>query len=263
MKTKEYKWLFNLKEFPMRKDLKEDYVAHPITLKSMTVREIAQAIAKERTEYRVDTLVNIANLIDEKIRQSLCEGNTVATGSAVFVPGVKGMFSGADNTLKPDVNRCVVHVSPSAALREEVEKVQAEFSGTVKDLGGARIMLVRDVTTDATDGHITPGGMLYISGIKIRCLGADGTTPGKLTLINSATEAVAATITSFGINNPSVLVCTVPASLSDGEYRLVMETYYCNTSTLLKIPRILEYRLPLIVGEGGGNGGDEDNDLIV
>lgn len=263
MKTKEYKWLFNLKEFSMRKDAKEDYVAHPVTLKSMTVRDIAKAVANERTEYRVDTLVNIANLMDEKIRQSVCEGNTVVTGSAVYTPGVKGVFVGNDGVVNREVNRCVVHVSPSAALRAEVEKVQAEFSGNVKDFGGARIALVRDVTTDATDGHITPGGMLHISGTKIRCLNADGTAPGTMKLINNATEAVAATITLFGINNPSLVVVTVPASLSAGEYRLVMETYYSTTSTLLRAPRILEYPLPLIVGDAGGNGGDEDNDLIV
>lgn len=104
------------------------------------------------------------------------------------------------------------------------------------------------------------------SGIKIRCINADGLAPGKLMLVNNATEKVAATITQFGINKPNLLVVTIPASLPNGEYRLVMETYSCNTSTLLKAPRVWEYRLPLIVSDAAGNGpdgGDEDNDLIV
>ena len=78
-----YKWFFDLEEYTMTKDVKEDYIAKVKTLKSLTIEGVANAIAAERTEYRPGTIVNICNLVDEKIRQLVCQGNTVVTGSAL------------------------------------------------------------------------------------------------------------------------------------------------------------------------------------
>ncbi len=77
------------------------------------------------------------------------------------------------------------------------------FSGNVRNMGGARIFLVRDVMTGKTDGTLTPGGMVDVTGTKIRCLNADGTGIGSLTLVNAETQVVAATIALIGINDPS------------------------------------------------------------
>lgn len=251
MANEDYKWFFDLEEYTMTKDIKEDYTARVKNLHSLGVQDIARAISAERTEYRVETLVNIANLIDEKIRQLVCQGNTVVTGSALFSPSLTGVFMGNTGAVDPAVNRCVINIAPSAAMRAEVARVKPEFSGNVKDFGGARISLVTDVTTGATDGRITPGGMLDVSGTKIRCLNADGTAPGSLSFVSLTTDEVAATVTTFGINDPSRLMFTVPAALAAGQYRLVLETWYSTTSTLLKEPRRLEYPQPLTVETAG------------
>ena len=86
-------------------------------------------------------------------------------------------------------------------MRNELDKVTMEFSGTVKKSGGARIGLVKDVTTGKTDGTITPGGMIDVTGSKIRCINADGTGIGSLTLLKSTDRSVATSITLFGIND--------------------------------------------------------------
>ena len=245
-----YKWFFDLEEYTMTKDVKEDYIAKVKTLKSLTIEGIANAIAAERTEYRPETIVNISNLVDEKIRQLVCQGNTVVTGSALYSPSITGLLIGTTGAINPEINKCIVNVAPSAAMRAEVAKVTPEFSGNVKNLGGARISLVKDVTTGLTDGTITPGGMLDVTGSKIKCVNADGTGTGTLKLIKESTQAVAATITTFGINDPSRLMFTLPASLENGSYSLVLETWYSNSAVLLKEPRTLVYPFTLMVGDG-------------
>ena len=257
--TTNYKWFFDLEEYTMTKDVKEDYIAKVKTLKSLTIEGIANAIAAERTEYRPETIVNICNLVDEKIRQLVCQGNTVVTGSALYSPSITGLLIGTTGAINPDINKCIVNVAPSAAMRAEVAKVTPEFSGNVKNLGGARISLVKDVTTGLTDGTITPGGMLDITGSKIKCVNADGTGTGTLKLIKESTQAVAATITTFGINDPSRLMFTLPTPLADGTYRLELETWFSNSTTLLKEPRTLVYPLPLTVGTPSD--GDKPSEL--
>lgn len=161
-----YVWSFDLVENVMTKDVKEDYVASVRTKKSMTIDDIANSIAAERTEYRIDTIKNISNLIDEKIRQLVCDGNTVVTGTAQYAPSIPGVFTGDSGLIDPNVNKCAVNITPAQLMRAEVAKVEPKFSGTVRRMGGARISLVLDVATGKTDGTITPGGMLDVTGTK-------------------------------------------------------------------------------------------------
>lgn len=257
MAIKKYVWKFDLEEYLMTKDVLEDYKAILKPIQSLDITDVARAIVEERTEYRVDTLVNTANLIDEKIRQLVCQNNIVKTGTAMFTPAIEGLFLGKTGTVDPAKNKCTVNIIPTAAMRSELDKVTMEFSGTVKESGGARIGLVKDVTTGKTDGTITPGGMIDVTGSKIRCINADGTGIGSLTLLKSTDRSVATSITLFGINDPSRLMFTLPANLEAGTYELTLETYFSTNKTQLKQPRTLVYSIPLVVGGGSSGGGDD------
>lgn len=248
MAAKDYVWSFDLNEYTITKDVKEDYTASVQTRQSMTVADIARLIVAERTEFRAETIVNIANLVDEKIRDLLCQGHTVVTGSAVYQPSITGVFMGTTGTVDPTVNKCIVNVNPSQTLRTMVDtQVKARYSGVAKQLGGASIGLVRDVTTGLTDGTITPGGMLDVSGTKIRCTNADGTAIGNLFFINAETDSVAASVPVLAVNDPSRLVFTVPASLTAGRYLLKMNTFFSSNKTFLKEARQIVYPGELVV----------------
>lgn len=248
---KSYEWSFDLNEYTMTKDIKEDYTAQVCTRKSMGMSDIALEISAERTEYRVDTIVNIGNLIDEKIRQLVAAGHTITTGSAQYSPSLTGVFIGDKGVIDPAVNKCEVNITPAQAMRAEVAKVTPKFSGTVRLMGGARISLVKDVATGKTDGTITPGGMLDVTGIKIRSIGADGTGLGRVKLQKLSDQSVAADITQLGINDPSRLMFSLPGNLAAGEYQLVVDTWFSSASVLLKQMRTLIYPQTLVVGDGG------------
>lgn len=263
--NKTYTWMFDLRENSMTKDVKEDYTATVRTLRSMTVEDIARAIVAERTEFRLDTLVNIANLIDEKIRQFVCQGNTVVTGSAQYSPSINGVFMGKTGTFDPAVHKLSVNITPAKDLRAELQKVTPEFTGYVKDLGGARIGLVKDATTGKTDGSLSPGGIVEVTGKKIKSINADGTAVGKVVLVNTETQAET-DITSLAINDPSRLMFTIPASLPEGTYKLRVETHYSGPSVRLKTSRVIDYDQELYVGQApvtpgtGGTGGGSGED---
>lgn len=256
-----YVWLYDLIENVMTKDVKEDYLAAVRTVKSVTMDDIAAEIAAERTEYRVDTIINIGKLTDEKIRHFVANGYTVVTGTAQYAPSIPGVLTGDKGILDPKVNKCMVNITPSQLMRAEVAKVEPKFTGVIRRMGGARISLVRDVATGKTDGTITPGGMLDVTGTKIRSINADGTSLGGVKLVNTSDQTVAATITQLGINDPSRLMFTLPTDLANGEYQLVVETWFSSASTLLKEMRTLTYLLPLVVG-GSNNGGEDDRPVI-
>ena len=239
MATKKYVWKFDLEEYLMTKDVKEDFAAKVKPIQTFYMADVARLIAEERTEYRIDTIVNITKLVEAKIRQLACGNNIVITDNVQYGPAITGLFLGKTGLVDPAKNKAVINMNSTAAMRAETDLVALEFSGTVRDMGGAKFGLVKDVTTGKTDGTITPGGMLDVTGSKIRCVGADGFSLGSLTLVNMADKSVAATITVFGINDPSRLMFNIPADLADGEYELTLETWF---STSNRVPLRMPFR---------------------
>lgn len=257
MATKKYLWKFDLEEYLMTRDVKEDFAAKVKPIQTFYMPDVARFISEERTEYRVDTIVNIVKLVEEKIRQLACGNNIVITDNVQYMPAITGLFLGKTGLVDPAKHKPVINMIATGALRAEVDRVALEFSGVVRDMGGANISLVKDVTTGKTDGSVTPGGILDVSGSKIRSVNADGTGLGTLTLVNLADQTVAATITLLAINDPKRLMFNIPADLADGSYQLTLETWFSTNSTQLKQSRTLVYAIPLVVGNtGGGGGGD-------
>lgn len=257
MAAKSYKWFFDLAENLLTKDVTNDYTATVKTLLPKTIDNLADDIVKE-TAYNRETVIGIITLYDKKIIESVCLGNTVNTGSTLYAPALPGSFIGTEGVMDPAKQKPYVSINPSTAFRKELELVRPVFSGNVLDSGGARIGLVTDSATGRTDGFMTPGNTINITGKKIRSLNADGSDIGNIKFVNAETDEVAATVTSLTINEPKRIILIVPASLTDGTYRLEIETYYSNTSTLLKNPRTLIYT-PLYIGQvpTGGGGDDE------
>ena len=157
--------------------------------------------------------------------------------------------------------RRLTAISNSQALRKALKNVKPKFSGLVRTMGGARIALVRDVRSKKTDGTITPGGMIDVTGSKIRCLNADGSDVGAIRFLNADTRAEVATVDAaeLGMNDPSHLMFNAPA-LDEGAYILQIETYFSNATTLLKQPRLIDYPVTLYVGERPSTGGGEEEE---
>ena len=96
---------------------------------------------------------------------------------------------------------------------------------------------MKDLTTGKTDGTVTPGGMVEVTGSKIKCLNADGSGIGHFRLYNESESPEEVKV--LGVNDPSKIIFIFPTGLLAGNYRLEIETYFSNTSTMLKNPRTL------------------------
>ena len=98
MATKSYKWFFDLTENLLTKDVTNDYIATVKTLLPKTVDNLADDIVKE-TAYNRETVIGVITLYDKKIIESVCQGNTVNTGSTLYAPALPGSFIGTDGVV--------------------------------------------------------------------------------------------------------------------------------------------------------------------
>lgn len=263
MATKEvYEWEFDLEEYLMTVDVQEDYVARMKTRRPLVSEDLINEIIAERTDIRPDTLRMCAGLLDDKLIEKVCDGHIVTTATATYVPTIPGVFMGTSGIVDPAKNMAMINITPSMKMREALKSVKLKFSNYVRSMGGARIGLVRDVTTGKTDGTITPGGMVDVTGNKIRCVEGKEGGNWAVRFLKADTMEEAATVTLLGINDPKRLMFNVP-TLEDGAYILQIETYFSNSAVLLRQSRIIDYPVTLYVGDRPNSGGDGDDDRPV
>lgn len=243
-KEKEYKWKFGIRENSMTTDVTTDYVATVDMNKSLTIEDIAKRIVKKRTEYRPDTIANIVNMFEEEARYAIGEGNNVVMNNVRFQIGISGVFD-SNGTIDPEKNKPIVSAIPTDTLNTELDLVELEYNKQVLDQGGARINEVKDLDTGTTDGTCGRDHTIHVSGNKVKSVNKDGTGIGKVALVN--VNGIEEIIPHLIYNFPGYFTFRCPADLAEGEYELLVETYYASGGTqLLKNPHVLTYSVTLV-----------------
>jgi hypothetical protein len=241
-KAIEYIWKIRLRLNFLTQDVDNDYTGEVSTV-GHTIRneDIARRIVNERSELRYETILAILNERDGIVLESVLGGSSVQDGVVHIAPSITGLWTGADRTVDPTRQKPTVSISPTAELRDGLSKVKMEIFG-VKD-SGAYIGLVTDTATKAVDGHITPGGIVVITGDKLRIAPLDEPGSGIFLVDENGGKTQ---ITQISQNEPKRLTALVPP-LPAGTYTLQIVTRFSNGSTLLKVARSIVYDTPLVV----------------
>jgi hypothetical protein len=241
-KAIEYIWKIWLRLNFLTQDVENDYIGEVSTMGNTVHNEdIASRIVKERTELRYETILAILNERDGIVLESVLGGSSVQDGVVHIALSVAGLWTGTDRTVDPTRQKPAVSISPTAALRDGLSNVKLEILG-LKD-SGAYIGLVTDAATKSVDGHVTPGGIMVISGDKLRIAPADDPEMGLFFVDDGGGKTV---VTQISQNDPKRITALVPP-LPEGTYTLQVITKFSNTSTLLKAARAIVYDMPLIV----------------
>jgi hypothetical protein len=241
-KVIEYIWKIWLRLNFLTQDVDNDYTGEVSTL-GHTVRneDIAQRIVNARSELRYETILSILNERDSIVLESVLTGSSVQDGVVHIAPTTTGLWTSADRTVDPTKQKPSVSISPAAALREGLANVKLEILG-VKD-SGAYIGLVTDAATKAVDGHITPNGIMVVTGDKLRIAPDDNPEMGIFFVDENGGKTQ---VTQISQNDPKRLTALVPP-LAAGTYTLQVVTRFSNGSTLLNVARTIVYDIPLVV----------------
>lgn len=240
-----YIWYFDLAEYLIDDSSNQSYYAKVKIPNSLSVSDIAAAIANERTDLRQQTIETVVKLFNEKAMQMVCKGSIVNTGLAVLKPSIRGKFTDKNGTVTDNHTPNIV-INPVRSLREEVSEVKLKFSGNVLDTGGA---IIGSITTNDSDellGTIVPGSFVILQGRHIKCTDDTGQGYGSISFV-SKTNGEMYNVESFVYNGMNKVIVLVPPTLPSDTYKLVLTTYYSRSGTPLKNARMLEYFKDLIV----------------
>jgi hypothetical protein len=237
-------WKIWLRPNHLTEDAANDYVAEVSTVgKTLRNSDIALQFAGPGTEMQYETLLDILDRADRIRREKLQEGYSVQTGVCHLSPRISGAWLGA-TTADAAKHKVTLSITPTAEMRSALADVKIEVLGIRE--GGEYIGLVTDVTTGLTDGTITPGGQIIISGNRIKVEPADEQNIG--VFLTNGTQVYH--IAPLAVNHSKEIISILP-QLPVGTYSLYINTRYSSGTNLLKEARRIDYGTPLSVIPNG------------
>ena len=115
----EYYWKVWLRPNLLTKDDDNDYVAEVLTQKDTLHNEnIANAIIKEGSEIKYDTLLSIIKQRDRIVREHLMMGYSLLTEVCQYTPRITGPWGGETAKFDPAIHKLTLDIVPSAEMRD-------------------------------------------------------------------------------------------------------------------------------------------------
>ncbi|WP_293667413.1 DNA-binding domain-containing protein [uncultured Parabacteroides sp.] len=204
---------------------------------------IAEDIVKERTEYRLETIINILDLADQKKIENVLNGKSVVDGVGQYLLNINGPFEGEKPSFDPAKNKFGITFTPSRSLLKGMENLAAKVHmATV----GPVINSITDSTTGKVNLELTAGGPAIISGATLLLKGDDPSVGVYFTPDSGGEPTKVSVIVS---NTKSQIIVSIP-QLANGSYYLSVTTQAGSSYTLVKEPRT--YHFPILLTVGGG-----------
>ena len=218
-----------------------------------------------KNEDEVYTLLNAA----ESVKcDALSSGYIVATPTALMQPCASGTVLKADLSKAPDRTKVKVYatLSMGPALRQSMEACQLEIftqPAVVGPLLNGAVAATRTTADGATTRVPLPGKNITLTGRNLKLAGTDPAVGVTFTSVETPSEKVFVPAEDVTINEPKRLIFVLPATVTDGLWRVSISTQYgSGSSRVVKNLRTYELDEPIAVGtaaeEGGsGSGGGQ------
>lgn len=233
MADQENQVLVELHDLPIAVDKNARY-GRVVTTRSLTEEDLVQIAVARRSDLNPNTLRAAFEILREVAETEIVNGASVSFGLGFFRMGVNGVFTGDDAHWNPDEHQLSLQVAPHARLRQLMERTQVKIRG--KASVGTTINTLTDVSTGEVNRRLTPGGMVNLSGVRMKIAGPSPDNGLYLTHQGSGVSTFIPAA-ALAVNLPRSITFTVPASLEPGDYQLSIKTQFVHSRKYLNEPR--------------------------
>ena len=182
-----------------------------------------------------DLVEDVRQFFDEAAYQ-LCDGFSVNTGYFSLHPRIGGTWENALEHYDPVKHPVRFSFRSLKPLRDLASHIEVLIEGVAETAGF--IAELTDVTTEAVNETLTPGGMFALEGHKIKVAG-DHADCG-VYFINAANPAERVRVAGHLAENTAGKIIGMIPALAAGTYRVAVTTQYTVGGTPLKEPRTAE-----------------------
>ncbi|MDR0599057.1 MAG: DUF4469 domain-containing protein [Treponema sp.] len=218
------------------------YVARSKAEAPLSIEDVC-ASAKNRGGFtgQYEDLVEHTHVFINEMVYQLLDGFSVQVGGYFSLhTRIGGTYNSERDVIGAD--KIAVSFRELSRLKTLLSQIQVENEGPAGD--GAFIDEVADAHSGALNSAVTPGGMVHITGHKIKVEGTDAACG--VWFVSAADGARTKVAENLAVNRPVEVVALAP-SLSAGKYTLEIVTQHSHSSTLLKEPRAIKAEPELTV----------------
>jgi hypothetical protein len=210
------------------------YIARTDDEASLSIDQVCAAL-KNRGGFtgNYQDLVEYVHQFFDEAAYQLCDGFSVNTGYFSLHPRIGGTWQSELEHYDPAKHPIRFSFRALKPLRDLASHIEVLIEGVVETAGF--IAEITDVTTEALNETLTPGGMFAIDGHKIKIAG-DLADCG-VYFVNTAAPAQRVQVTGhLADNTASRIVGMIPA-LTAGQWHVEVVTQFSGSGTPLKTPR--------------------------
>jgi hypothetical protein len=201
-----------------------DQTAIPTNIRSYTDDQIIDRIMQRGTTLtRPDLLAGI-RAYQEEHGYIVEEGNSFNTGLLNAGPDIAGKFNSVTDGYDHSRHKTRYSVSFSRSIQEKIAKIK--MNKVQAPNTGPLIAAIRDGASGLTDGTLSAGGVLDITGSRLKVF-PDLPDDGVYIVAPDGVEYKASTLVE---NKPSRLIVMIP-ELPPGTYTLEVRTHFIGNAT--------------------------------
>lgn len=243
----------------------------PDTVKPADVaRIVAQRLGLNLDQKLVETILGCA---DQVKADAIASGYVVSTPLAVLKASASGKVLNTELMNAPDRNK--VKLSTAFAqgplLRTALDTCHLNLFAQPAPVGprlGGSEAATRNA--DGTTRAVSTGTLVYLRGKGIKLAGSHESVGILLTSMADSSKTVFIAPADVPINEPKRLGFVLPATVTDGSWKVRVTTQYSSSAYTLKEPRFYDMPDPMLVGaapetpgggSGSGSGGLDENPL--
>jgi len=227
------RFLVELYDYPLG-DKKDDRIGKVISSKAFSEEDLIQLAVARGTDIGASTMRATLEIISELAIEQITKGAIVHLGLVQFHVNVHGVFQGDATKWDKEKHSLHVQANPIVKLKKAVESCEVELRGMAPERAG--INSVADLSSGQINTVLTPGGVIHISGSKIKIDG-DSEVLGLYLLHQETKVETFVPKRSLALNSPSKLFFVAPADLKIGLYSLSVLTQYTSQGRFRKQAR--------------------------
>jgi hypothetical protein len=223
---------------------KDDRFARIVSTGTLKIDDLIRIAVTRRTDLSPATMKAAYEILKEIALEEVCGAKQVEFGLSHYGLSAEGILIGDHAKWDSATNSLILRAASTLATRDALKDVDVNVLGMAAS--GTYINTLTDVVSGEVNSHLTPGGGVNLTGVKIKIAGDAPNVGLHLTEINSAATYTIPN-TAIPINDPSKITFIVPADLPAGDYQLSIATQY-SANTLLKEPHTFVFEYVLVCG---------------
>lgn len=222
----------------------DDCMAQVQDVRSYSLDEVIDLMTRRGTTLTRADVSAVLQVYAEVVSELVSDGCAVNTPLFNTSFSISGVFAGMSDTFDKSRHNVSLNINAGTKLREAVKSIKTEKVDGVST--NPLITEATDVVSGLVNVSLTPGGVLRLTGSRLKFFPADE-TQGVFLVSESGSEVRCAVVAE---NKPARVMVMIPQDIASGTYYAEVRTKLDSSGKSVKTLKVGHFTKPLTVGTG-------------